>query len=257
MPNQISPWQQLNEILQGEDGDNIRRFDEVMAADPSTEFSLILTSRSSRLADIGSLITRTDREIRRAVTIFGSEPYYLGERYNRPRPISPNSGGLQIADSIPGSFHMLLEAYGEVVTLLTSLPLQALISALTLGGSAGSIRLWFRRRKDPLAGMSARQLLEVLKEFEGDTARLMEGQDPDLKVDTQETEDEEQLSMIAPMDPLGVAYPALDPEMPEYVAPPGPPTPADQPGGFIVKGRRITYIRNYPDGRQDIIYVEG
>jgi hypothetical protein len=256
MPTPISPWEQLNEILHGEDGSNIRLYDQEMASEPLVNFSLILTSRSSRMTDIGSLITRTDREIRRAVTIFASEPYYLGERYNRPRPISPNYGGLEVADATPGSFHMLLEAYGEVVSLLTSQPLQALIAALTLGQSAGSIRLWRRRKKDPLAGMSARQLLEVLNEFNGNTTRIMRGQDPDLEIDTQETEDEAQLSF--PVTTQGVPLPPPFPDMPHGVAvPPAPSGPANQSGAFIVKGRRITYIRNHPDGSQDIIYVDG
>src|ERR1700757_2855139 len=106
----ITPWEQLNEILYGEDGRNIRLYDQEMASQTPMNFRIILSSRSSRMADIGSLITRTDRELRRAVTIFESEPYYLGEQGNRPRPISPNYGGLQVADAVLGSFHMLLEA---------------------------------------------------------------------------------------------------------------------------------------------------
>jgi hypothetical protein len=230
--------------LYGEDAGNIRLYDDEMASEPLANFSLILSSRSSRMADIGPLMTRTDREIRRAVTIFSSEPYYLGEEGNRPRPISSNYGGLQVADAALGSFHMLLEAYGEAVTLLNSKPLQALIALLTLGGSAGSISLWLRSRKDPLAGMSARELLEATKESGGDTTRLMRGHHPNLKIETRETEDEMQSSARVEE--------ALD-VVPSLVIP-------GQEGRFsgaVLTGRRITYVRNYPDGSQEVIYVDG
>lgn len=240
----VSPWEQLNEILYGEDGRNIRLYDREMASQRPVNFSVILSSQSSRMADIGSLITRTDREVRRAVTIFGSEPYYLGEEGNRPRPISPNYGGLQVADAAIGSLHILLEAYGEVVSLLTSMPLQALIAALALNQSAGSIRLWLRRKKDPLVGMSARQLLEIIKEYNGDTARIMQGQDPDLKIETQVAEDEMQSF-------------ARDTIMPETLPTRVLSGREDHFTGIILRGRRITYTRNYPDGSQDIIYVDG
>lgn len=240
----ISSWEQLNEILYGEDGRNIRLYDQEMASQPLANFSLILSSRSSRMADIGPLMTRTDREVRRAVTIFSSEPYYLGEEESRPRPISPNYGGLQVADAAHGSLHVLLEAYGEVVALLNSKPLQALIALLALGQSAGSIRLWRRRKKDPLAGMSARELLEIIKESGGDTRRLMRGQNPDLKIETRETGDGVQ-SVAGSVEAIRATPAPVLPEGEDYFP------------RIIARGRQIAYIRNYPDGAQDTIYVDG
>jgi hypothetical protein len=240
----FSPWEQLNEILDGDDGRNIRQYDQEMASEPPVNFSLVLSSRSSRMADIGSLITQTDREVRRGVTIFMGERDYLGEEGNRPRPISPNYGGLRVADAAPGSLHMLLEAYGEAVTLLNSKPLQALIAALTLYQSGGSIRLWRRRKKDPLAGISARQLLEIIKEYGGDTQNLMRGQNPDLKIEMQEAGDEVQ------------SYAEVL-KMREDISPHILSGREDRFSEIIQRGRRITYISNYPDGSQNIIYVDG
>lgn len=167
-------YEQLDRTLRGGEGDDIRSYDQDMQSRQPSSINLFLTSRSSRLPDIGPLITTTDREIRRAVTIFESDSYYLGEPGSRPRPISPNYGGLEVTDVATGSLHMLLSAYGKVQSLLISKPLQALTAAITIGQGFGSVRLWQHRKKDPLAGISARQALEVLKAFDGNANRLME-----------------------------------------------------------------------------------
>jgi hypothetical protein len=39
--------------------------------------------------------------------------------------------------------------------------------------------------------------------------------------------------------------------------PPSPPVPLDHSDEFLARGHRITHIRTYPDGTQDIIYLEG
>ena len=226
----------LEKVLRGFEGIDIRKFDAASALEGPVETGLFLSSIDSRAVAIGPLITVTDREIRRAVTIFGSEPYHLGDPGNRPRPISPTYGGLQVSDTAIGSVHLLLIAYGAVLKVLTSKPLQALTAAITLSQGSGSIRVWRRQRdKDPLAGLSARDALNVLKEFGGLTDRLMQQSRPNLEIRIPETVDE-----AAPTTGLK------------------PPIPSDRPPESVEGSswRRITYIRKYPDGTEDIIYID-
>jgi hypothetical protein len=133
MSTTASPYERLDKILGGGEGDDIRSYDQDIGSRRSSEINLILTSKSSRTANVGPLITTTDREFRRAVSIFRSDSYYLGEPGHRPRPISHNYGGLEITDAAFGSVHLLLTAYGEVLSLLTSKPLQHLLRSLPWG----------------------------------------------------------------------------------------------------------------------------
>ena len=200
------------------------------------------------MANIGPLITTTDRELRRAVAIFRSGSYNPGSQWNRPRPIPTSYGGLGTAYVAVGSVHMLLTAYGEVLTLLTSAPVQALTSVLTMGQSFGSIRLWRHRKKGSLAGINARQDLMCLRNWEA--IRQGSCKDcPSLEVEIQNTEGE------------GEAF--TDPEIPDggrHIDVPRASIEVDSVnryGEIVAQGRRITYIRTYPDGTQDVIYVDG
>lgn len=249
MPTADSEYEELDRILHDHIGDNIRDYDQDMASRRPSDINLYLTSRGSRLADIGPLITRFDRGVRRSVTIFRDDSYYLGEPRDRPRPISSNAGGLELTEAAPGSFHMLLKAYGEVLSLLTSKPLQALTAVIALGQGVGSIRFWHHRKKDALAGISARQALDVLKEFGGNAPSLLQGDTPDLEVRINPA--------IGDLRGLHASPPVPRPEVPPF-----PPMSVDivtvgSSRDIIVRGQRITYVRNYPDGTQDIIYVDG
>jgi hypothetical protein len=252
-------YEQLATLLQGPEGVCIRRFDHDMRSREPSSITIVLTSRSSRMINVGPLITTTDRELRRAVAIFGLSSsygfydydfgeegyYYLGDSPgDHPRPIPANYGGLELADAISGSFHMLVTAYGYVLSLLASKPLQALTAVVTLGQGIGNIHVWSHRKKDPLTGISARQALDVIKSFGGDTTALMRGDEPNLQIEIQPASDE--TGSIVHREP-------------PYEAPPAMPTIGDEINRFgesVTRGRRITYIRNYPDGAQDIIYID-
>jgi hypothetical protein len=269
--SETSPYERLATLLRGDEGEQIRSYDRDMRSRESSGIVITLTSRSSRLINVGPLVTTTDRELRRAVAIFASDsryryergstrreysfeegPYYLGRPRDRPRPISANDGGLEIADSTVGSLHLLIIAYGAVQSLLTSKPLQALITAIALGQGTGSIRLWLRRSSDPLEGISARHALDVIKAFEGDMARLMQGDEPNLEIEMQQAVEEGELFEDHESD-RQIEEQALA----EYPPPPPIADEVNQLGEIITRGRRLTYIRNYPDGTQDIIYVDG
>jgi hypothetical protein len=144
---------------------------------------------------------------------------------------------------------MMLTAYGKVLSVLTSKSLQALTAVCTIGQSVGSIRLWRRHHEeDVLARISARDALNLVTEFGGDPTRLMQRARPDLEIEIQPAADDTELF--------------VHPELPLDIDPPYPPgqaevTMVDKSGEAIVRGRRITVIRNYPDGRQEVIQANG
>jgi hypothetical protein len=252
-------YERLAILLRSKEGEQIRSEDLDITSHEPSRVTIILTSRSSRAVEAGPLITTTDRELRRGVTIlepqsrypdrFKEGDYYFGTPEDRPRPVSPKYGGLELADAVPSSFHMLVTAYGAVLSLLTSKPLQALTTVFALGQGIGSIRFWRHRKRDPLEGISARQALDVIRSFGGDTARLMQGDEPNLEIEMQPTTDEGGLFTI----------PELPEDVIEAANTPVPPLvdEVDRLSELVTIGRRLTYIRNYPDGTQDIIYLDG
>jgi hypothetical protein len=247
-----SSYERLDGILRGGEGDNIRSYDQDIASRQPSNIGLTLTSRSSRMTNVGPLIITTDREFRRAVTILRSDSYDLGtESWNRPRPISPNYGGLELTGATPGSFHMLLAAYGEVLSLLTSKPLQALITVFALGQGFGSIRFWRRRKKDVLAGMTARQALDVIKAYGGDSERLMQGDRPDLEIEIQQPEDDAEGE-----DEL-FTHPELTEDIPTVAVPTLATVRVSRSGEIVLRGSRITCILTHPDGTQSVAYIDG
>jgi hypothetical protein len=246
-PNSSS-YEQLDRVLHSSEGREIRDYDREIALHRPSSVGVILTSRSSRMTDVGRIIARTDRELRRAATILRSNGYYLGTEWDRPKPISPDSGGLTLSDAIPGSFHVLLEAYGKIQSLLMSKPLQALTALLTLEQGFSNIRFWPRRTKDPLAGISARQALEVLKAYGGDTGRLMRGDSPNLVIEIDKAEEEREVFR--------------HPNLPEDIALAGTSSPlaevrVSRSGEVIIRGQRMTCILDHSDGSQSIIFLDG
>jgi hypothetical protein len=246
-PNSSS-YEQLDRVLRGSEGEEIRDYDREIALRRPSSVAIVLTSRSSRMTDVGRIIARTDRELRRSATILRSNRYYVGTEWDRPTPISPNSGGLTLIDAVPGSIHVLLEAYGKIQSLLVSKPLQALTTLLALEQGFSNIRFWSPRKKDPLAGISARQALEVLKAYGGDTGRLMREDSPNLVIEIDKAKEEREVFR--------------HPELPENVAVTGAPSPlaevrVSRSGEVIIRGQRLTCILEHPDGSQSIIFLDG
>ena len=81
-----------------------------------------------------------------------------------------------------GSLYLLVRAYGLVQNILISRPLAALTTLVTLSQGAGTIRFW-RRNRDPLHGISARQYLDILKEEGIDPAALRRGASAEIKIE--------------------------------------------------------------------------
>jgi hypothetical protein len=112
---------------------------------------------------------------------------------------------------------MLLIPLGALITALNHDPLSALLNAASLSGYVGKVTGWIRRRPDRLQGISARQLLDVLQEVDGNVASLLGP--PDAVAD------------------LAVASLQL-------------------PDGTIARGRVIDYVREEPDGSRSWIRIE-
>lgn len=203
----------------------------------------VLTSNTSNLFRIGSIATDTDREFRRAAAILGPErrPNYNfgGDTVLPPRPVHPVYGGLLVRDASPGSLHLLVDAYGLVLTLLLSQPMSALVTIATLGQTAASLRAWLNRRRRADLG---EQPLAALTEAGGDVGRVLQ-EAPDQQIEIHPPGEDERF----PVAVEDVEAPVEPPAMPESVL---------HAGEFYVRGRQITHIRNYPDGRQDIIHVQ-
>jgi hypothetical protein len=294
---QLSSYVRLEELWLGPEGQIARREDQAIRELEPSQTITIITLPDPRLSRIGALITSTDRELRRTVTIlgggasgFGVDAFTVGKGPGvRPRPISSLDGGLWISDAEAGSLHFIAVPFGMLMNLLLSRPVSAFVTAVTLWGSAGQIRTWRSRRKDPLEGITARQALEVLKAFNGDANLLMRNDPPpnlDLEISPFSVEEgEEELTLLEddPARHIRVAYSEpgresaeLRREMAEMrremaelkqerderrgeiseERQPREPRPAMLINGVGLTGRRITHIRRYPNGTQDIIYVE-
>jgi len=247
-----SPYERLGRLLLGKEGERIRSLDDYMQRETPTKIVTVLTIDSSNLLRIGSIITDTDREFRRAVVIIrpelGAKHIASGsDKVPPPRPVHPVYGGLSVRDASSGSLHLLVEAYGDVLTLLLSRPMTALVAVATLGSAAASVRAWFNRRSNAHLG---EQPLDTLTGAGGDVGRVL-----------QETPDE-QITILPPEGDLGFYTVRQDVE-----APPEPPVMSPQEDSGVhgselqvsdlyARGRQITHIRIYPDGTQDIIQVK-
>lgn len=83
-------------------------------------------------------------------------------------PDPPSSSGLRLVGAEPGSALLLLEPLGHLYNLLNADPVSVLLNAASLSGYVRTLSVYIRRQSDPLRGVTARQALTVLKEFQGD-----------------------------------------------------------------------------------------
>jgi len=134
------------------------------------------------------------------------------------RPDAPQASSLRLVASEPGSSLLLLEAVGSAITVMASTPMTAILNAAAWSGPVRRVRAWLSRRGDPLDGVSARQALSVLSEFNGEPQQIF-GR-PDQEID-----------MGGPV--------------------------VHMPGGMTVKGaRRIHLVHRNADGSTTWIDVE-
>jgi hypothetical protein len=241
-----SPYDRLEDLLYGDLGNRIKTQDEAIEAHPAVATTTVLTIRSSRLSRIGSTATTIDRELRRAAVILGYDGMRhapaLGAPGARPRPLPANRGGLRVIGADSGSLHLIVEAYGALVSMLTSQPVSAFVTLLTLAQGTGSIRTWLGRKPRELERAAAQEEVALIRDLDGDTYRLMGDHVPDSELDIRPAADERLLAVnrdseIAQVVPYVSAASLVIGEM-------------------EAKGRRITHIHHRADGSKDIIYIE-
>jgi len=108
-------------------------------------------------SQIGWRIAELDREVRRAAADVGSD----GSAKVPP----PQDGGLAFVDAAPGSADILFEVFGFVRDVLASDAVRVLLTAIGLTGAIARVWGFVFKDRDPLRGVSGRQVLEILREY--------------------------------------------------------------------------------------------
>ena len=108
-------------------------------------------------SQIGWRIAELDREVRRAAVDVGSD--------GSARVPPPQSGGLAFVDAAPGSADILFDVFGFVRDVLASDGVRVLLTAIGLTGAVAKAWGFVFRDRDPLRGVSGRQVLEILREY--------------------------------------------------------------------------------------------
>jgi hypothetical protein len=108
-------------------------------------------------SQIGWRIAELDRQVRRAAVDTTSD--------GSARVPPPGEGGLAFVDAAPGSADILFEVFGFVRDVLTSDAVRVLLTAIGLTGAIARMWGFIFRDRDPLRGVSGRQVLEILREY--------------------------------------------------------------------------------------------
>ena len=108
-------------------------------------------------SQIGWRIAELDREVRRAAIDLGTD--------GSARVPPPQDGGLAFVDAAPGSADILFEVFGFVRDVLSSDAVRVLLTAIGLTGAIAKVWGFVFKDRDPLSGVTGRQVLEVLREY--------------------------------------------------------------------------------------------
>jgi hypothetical protein len=120
-------------------------------------------------SQIGWRIAELDREIRRAASDLQTD--------GSARVPPPQDGGLAFVDAAPGSADILFDVFGFVRDVLASDAVKVLVTAIGLTGAIHRIWGYVFKNRDPLSGVSGRQVLEILREYH-EMQGTPEGADP-------------------------------------------------------------------------------
>jgi hypothetical protein len=108
-------------------------------------------------SQIGWRIAELDREVRRAAVDLQSD--------GSARVPRPQDGGLAFVDAAPGSADILFEVFGFVRDVLSSDAVRVLLTAIGLTGAIAKVWGFVFKDRDPLSGVTGRQVLEILREY--------------------------------------------------------------------------------------------
>jgi hypothetical protein len=247
-----SRWDRLVTFM-NDQGPEMRRLDGLLQEHQVDRMVTIINLEYSVLGRMARQLLQLDRELRRAARILdpvrasGIDSIFVAgmsrddvdEMFRQkprrtesslPAPAPPTYGGLRVTAASAGSVVFVVEAYRYLEDLLTSSPLQAFAVFLNIVQAYGGVRLWMNFRSDPLAKISSRNALRILREFGSHPERIANNTPPDS-----ETYFVGGRSAVHRL-PGGTVRLS---------------------NGTVATGRRITHIRVNKDGSQDIIHVEG
>jgi hypothetical protein len=108
-------------------------------------------------SQIGWRIAELDREVRRAAVDIQTD--------GSARVPRPQDGGLAFVDAAPGSADILFEVFGFVRDVLSSDAVRVLLTAIGLTGAIAKVWGFVFKDRDPLSGVTGRQVLEILREY--------------------------------------------------------------------------------------------
>ncbi|MDQ1746178.1 MAG: hypothetical protein QOD07_441 [Frankiaceae bacterium] len=98
-------------------------FDAPWTRDHTLPGVLIAASyERSEVAGFSGLISSLDQAARRAAATMAMPAKAFGPQFRWPTPLRQERGGLVLVDVQPGSWHVLMTVYGELVSLATSAP---------------------------------------------------------------------------------------------------------------------------------------
>lgn len=109
-------------------------------------------------SQIGWRIAELDREVRRAAVDVQTD--------GSARVPPPQEGGLAFVDAAPGSADFLFEVFGFVRDVLSSDAIRVLLTAIGLTGAIAKVWGFVFKDRDPLQGVTGRQVLEILREYQ-------------------------------------------------------------------------------------------
>ena len=109
-------------------------------------------------SQIGWRIAELDREVRRAAVDLQTD--------GSARVPPPQEGGLAFVDAAPGSADILFEVFGFVRDVLASDAVRVLLTAIGLTGAIAKVWGFVFKDRDPLRGVTGRQVLEILREYQ-------------------------------------------------------------------------------------------
>ena len=108
-------------------------------------------------SQIGWRIAELDRQVRRAAVDMRTD--------GSARVPPPQEGGLAFIDAAPGSADILFEVFGFVRDALASDAVRVLLTAIGLTGAIAKVWGFVFKHRDPLGGVTGRQVLEILREY--------------------------------------------------------------------------------------------
>lgn len=247
-----SLMQHIDSLLQGEEASLAGHLDRALGEKDCESSFTLLALAQIEAGRVAARLSELDRELRRCVALLApitaadidsiwvrrrSEEEVdtaIARRLRRqdrlPLPVAIERGGLYIRGASSGSLNFLIEGASAVAALLASQPVTTFLALLGLFDKWGRIRVWLSKRSDPLAKMSAKDALAVLKAFERGSAQIIDWETPDhdIEIGTTRTTDHRRRAGVVTL-----------------------------PDGTHVIGRRILHVRKNADGSQDILHVEG